>query len=372
MKILPVKYKQLNGKVAVWVPNHYMAGCFGITSHYLSTYRSGQFIETGWPGTGFFTRISSSHSYQQFVNEQRDKTDPSYLRMVLGKEFDFDRGIAEASKALERYTLPAEQRVIESYCNILPMAKEAERLNRIIRGIKNRTHRSFGRRKLNSDEVALLSACKSRLARIGHDLKTVRLDVLDKVSEQQYNDFDKVVRAFADLSTAHRIFHCMKDKSTLVPIFNRVYFDLGMFDFIQQPSLTPILRGSNGVNYYLYPLYVVAARSAIDFKVYEFGKLDFVYSEMPSDSVTTEVLETTGTLPFISLSRRMRRKADYIVEDQPSDRSIESAGAGGRRVRLLGVLTIPQLELVFATKDSERMKHFVQRVNQFKGQLLNV
>ena len=78
MKIFERSRKTVAKGLTVWVSNHYCPTLFGIRGHYESSYKSGQYVESGSPGTGFFIRTSSSHSYKNFCNAEKAKLQHSY------------------------------------------------------------------------------------------------------------------------------------------------------------------------------------------------------------------------------------------------------------------------------------------------------
>ena len=127
MKILPKKRMTVAKGLKVWVTNHYMPTLFGIRGHYESSYKSGQYVETVAPGTGFFVRNSSSHAYKNYCKAQRLKLVPKYWDMVRGDEFDFDIEMDRANKALRETKNEEKARILESYVNVLPLAKEVRK-----------------------------------------------------------------------------------------------------------------------------------------------------------------------------------------------------------------------------------------------------
>ena len=83
MKLLPKSRKRVARGLSVWVSNHYCPTLFGIRGKYESSYKSGQYVESGSPGTGFFVRNSSSRTYKAFCKNERQKLLPTYWDMVM-------------------------------------------------------------------------------------------------------------------------------------------------------------------------------------------------------------------------------------------------------------------------------------------------
>ena len=156
MKLLPKSRKRVARGLSVWVSNHYCPTLFGIRGKYESSYKSGQYVESGSPGTGFFVRNSSSRTYKAFCKNERQKLLPTYWDMVRNKEFSFDRELARVEAAQNEAGIDKwRAMILESYVNVLPMAKEAEEAERIVEGIKELSHR---RHRLSSYQTHVMSS----------------------------------------------------------------------------------------------------------------------------------------------------------------------------------------------------------------------
>ena len=82
--------------------------------------------------------------------------------------------------------------ILESYVNVLPLAKEAEEAERIVEGIKALSHR---RHRLSSYQTHVMSSFKSRVARLGHDVRDIQLHIDNLCSEERMKGFEEVVIA---------------------------------------------------------------------------------------------------------------------------------------------------------------------------------
>lgn len=361
MKILPKRLMKVADKLWVWVSNYYMPTLFGIRGKYTTTYRSGTYVETDTPGTGFFARSTSSHMYRDFVSSCNSKLIPNYLRMVMGREFSFPHEMARAKVAMMHSDDPVRNQILEGYINVLSMAKEVEKCERIIRGIKDKSH--FHSHHLTKYQTGVLTSYKSRVASLAHDVRQVQLYDTSFCSKEEHENFRPVVVAFAHAASSHRIWH-VRDYGSY-PI---VYFDMGIFNYIQSELMTPLMRDSNGVIYYIYPRFVIRARRSTDFDVLPLEGLRFLYREVPYDKVSAQ-LDHGST-------RRHRRRhhahADYetfgsgLFVSEQGGMVQELSAEESVHVRILGELSIPELNLRFYAQDNVALREFVNAISEYQ------
>jgi len=372
MKILPKTRVTVAKGLKVWITNHYTPTLFGIRGHYETSYKSGQYVETGTPGTGFFVRTSSSHAYKNYCKAQRAKLIPKYWEMVRGEEFDFDQEMARANQALRETKDDDKARVLESYVNVLPLAKEAEMGERIIQGIKDLGHRHH---KLTSYQSHVISSYKSRIARLGHDVRDIQLSVAKLCSEEQYKEFANVVIPFTELAASHRIWHSREAYDKLDSAFEQVYFDMGIFDFIQAPLMTPLMRDSIGQRYYLYPNFLVVSRDAVDFDVYKLGEVTFLFREVPYDMISSMVLSSYADDDSSTSTGTHHHHRNYddfgsgLLVNKDTVATNEMEKENKIRERVVGELFIPEIKARFYARDMRAMKHFVTALNDYKKEL---
>ena len=369
MKVLPYSRKTVAKGLKVWVSNHYRPTLFGIRGHYESSYKSGQYVETGTPGTGFFVRSGSSHAYKNFCAAQRAKLVSNYWDMLRGKEFSYEEEIARATKASHDAKDPNKKRILESYLNVLPLAKEAEEYERIIDAIKDMGHRHH---KLTSYQSHVVSNLKSRIARLGHDVRDIQLVYPNECGEERYNQFAQVVINFSQVATSHRIWHASEHFDGLDANFDQVYFDLGIFNFVQAPLMTPVMRDTDGNTYYLYPEYLIRARSATDFDTFDIKSLTYLYREVPYDMISNMVLNSYADTDDVASTATSHHRRDYeqygsgllVSKDTVAINDMESESKA--RERVVGELYIPELKLRYYVRDVKALKHFVHALNEYK------
>lgn len=358
----------------VLVSNHYKPTGFAIRGKYDIAYKSGQFIETDGPGTGFFVRNSSSHAYRDFVKSIARSNRQSYWKMLLGKEFSFDDEIAAASEALRQAGDGVKNLILEGYVNTLPYAKEAELGERIIRGIKDRSHRH--KHHLNSYQTGVLTSYKSRVAKLGHDVRKIQLHISQICPEERYNRFCDVVKAFSNAASSHRIWHVQDNDLHANTRHELVYFDLGIFDFFQTPMSTPMMRTTTGETYYLYPDFILRARKTTDFDIIPLKEVNFIYREQPYDMVSGMITHQTSSHKKKSKRRRKGSHPDYdtfgsgllvpehevAIEDLDKEERHE-------KVRVVGELHIPEINLHYYSQDNSSMHTFVNVMRDYKNTL---
>ena len=369
MNIFEKKRMTVAKGLTVWVSNHYTPTLFGIRGHYESSYKSGQYVECGTPGTGFFIRTSSSHSYKNFCNGEKEKLRTSYWDMLKGKEFSFDKEISKANEALRETKDETRARILEAYVNVLPMAKEAEEGERIIEGIKELGHK---RHKLTSYQTHVMSNYKSRIARLGHDVRDIQLSIPNLCSDEQYQKFADVVIAFTQVAASHRIWHSKDSYESLDGAFEQVYFDLGIFDFIQAPLMTPLMRDGEGRYHFLYPDFLVSSTSSTDFEVHPLDQLTFLFREVPYDMISNMVLSSYADLDESTTTHHHHRNYEQfgsgLLVSKDTVASTEMEKESKMRERVVGEMYIPELKLRYYVREVKSLKNFVNALNKYKNE----
>lgn len=373
MKLLPKYRKTIAKGLTVWVSNHYCPTLFGIRGHYESSYKSGQYVECGAPGTGFFVRNSSSHSYKNFCKEERAKLVPQYKNMVQGKEFSFEKEIERVTKAKEANTDPIRDMILESYLNVLPLAKEAEEAERYVNGIKELSHR---RHRLTSYQSHVMSGIKSKIARLGHDVRDIQLYIPKLCGEELYQQFADVAKQFTQVASSHRIWSVRENYEGLEAVFTQVYFDLGIFNFIQAPLMTPMMRDAEGRKIFFYPEFVIRAKDSVDFEVFEMKSLTFLFREVPYDMISNMVIDSYYDVDDSSSSTRLHRRnyeqfGDGLLVNKDSKALNDMEEETKIRERVVGELYVPEMKMRYYVRDVKALRTFVHTLNEYKDKLLD-
>lgn len=373
MKLLPKYRKTIAKGLTVWVSNHYCPTLFGIRGHYESSYKSGQYVECGAPGTGFFVRNSSSHSYKNFCKEERAKLVPQYKNMIQGKEFSFEKEIDRVTKAKEENTDPIRDMILESYLNVLPLAKEAEEAERYVNGIKELSHH---RHHLTSYQSHVMSGIKSKIARLGHDVRDIQLYIPKLCGEERYQQFADVAKQFTQVASSHRIWSVRENYEGLEAAFTQVYFDLGIFNFIQAPLMTPMMRDAEGRKIFFYPEFVIRAKDSVDFEVFEMKSLTFLFREVPYDMISNMVIDSYYDVDDSSSSTRLHRRnyeqfGDGLLVNKDSKALNDMEEETKIRERVVGELYVPEMKMRYYVRDVKALRTFVHTLNEYKDKLLD-
>lgn len=286
MKIFPKKRVKVADGLHVNISNHFFYTDFGVRDSGEIRYSGRRYIVTGTPGTGFIERESESHSYHTFVRKHVAEMKPSYLRMLLGKEPNFDKSIAAANKALAATSEPYRRQLLECYVNALTVAKKEERMQRVIRGIKDKMgHRS------NKFMVSVMSHYKNKIRQLENDMNSVIWHVKDHCSPESYEAYSRAVTAFTRVASCRRIwFFDPKHRNS----YSQVFFDMGVFDYIRNEAFLPLMRDPEGVHYYLLPDAMVVARSHVDFDVVPLKTLTIVSQELAIEEPNEALLGQLG------------------------------------------------------------------------------
>lgn len=283
MTIFPYKRVKVTEGLYIKRSNHFFYTDFGIRDSGVQHYGGRRYVNTGIPGTGYIERESESHSYHTFVRAELAKQKPRYWRMLLGLEPSFDKEIKRAKIALAAATDPMKRQILDCYVNALSIGRTEERLERIVRGIKDKIgHRS------NKFLVSVMSHYKNKINQLGHDMKSVELDVKNTCTEEQYEAYVRMVEAFTKVADCRRVWHANEKTRE---VYQQVYFDMGIFDFIRSADYLPIMRDSNGVHYYLLPTVMIVARDTVDFDIVSLKNLTIVCQELAIEE-TVEVISS--------------------------------------------------------------------------------
>lgn len=364
MKIFPKSYRRLSKRFGVWVSNYYTPTQFAVRGRYEASYKLGQYVELDAPGTGFFCRTTTSHSYRNYLRHERARLKPNYWRMLTGTQFSFEKELKRASKALDNAQDEEKKRILESYMNVLALAMEAEELERLIQAIKQQSR--VGR--LKRHQTSVLTSFKSRLARLGHDVRALQIMIKNECPEEQYRAFAAPVLAFSMVAASHRIWHMRGQGESSEA--HQVFFDMGIFDYIQSPLMTPLMRDSDGVRYFLFPNYLIVSRDSTDFDIISLNDLTFIFRELPYDRILTAMTPSD----FSSYRHRHHHRHHPAVSDpdgnllRPAgvETEMESTGSEKVRMRVVGEMFIPQLKLRFCSQDVKAMNGFVLAINEYK------
>ncbi|MBP5677275.1 MAG: hypothetical protein J6W88_02115 [Bacteroidales bacterium] len=270
--LLPYKRERITEGLTVKVSNHFFYDDFGVRDEGEMRYYGRRYVMSDTPGTGFIEHESESHSYHNYVRDGLAKQKHKWWRLVTGKEPSYRKELKRATAAMEQCTDPKKRQILECYVNALTVGRSEEKMQRIVRGIKDKMgHHS------NKYMVSVMSHYKNKIHQLGHDMTAVEYHVKDHCSAAVYNAYLEMTEAFVKVANCRRMW-CQDDKAK--GGFAQVFFDLGIFDFIRSDGFLPIIRDGKGISYYLLPDSVIVARSSVDFDILPLKNLTIVCQEM--------------------------------------------------------------------------------------------
>lgn len=286
MKLLPYKRVKVTEGLFVRVSKHFYHSDFGIRDSGEMRYYGRRYICPETPGTGFIEHESESHSYHQFVKAYTKLEKNSYWRYLFGKEPNYRRERELAKAALAAAGGGMKRELLDCYVNALAVGENAERIERVIRGVKDKMgHKS------NKFMVSVISHYKSKLNQLGHDMSAVEFHLKNHYSPEVIDAYNRVVEAFIRVAACRRIWH---EDDRQKGGYHQVFFDLGIFDFIRSESYLPLMRGSDGTLYYLLPDCIIAARSSVDFDIHPIKDMTIVSQELAIEETVENLSSQLG------------------------------------------------------------------------------
>lgn len=286
MKLFPYKLVKVSEGVSVKVSNHYYYSDFGIRDSSDSRYGGKRYIQEDTPGTGFMERDTESHSYHEFVRDMIREQKPHYWKMVTGREPDFDRELALAKKAIEECHDEYKRRILACYIDALTVGRREEYLQRVIRGIKARMGHHH-----NKHLSSIMSHYRNKISQMTHDIRAAEYRVKEHCSAETYEAYSRVVAAFSHVASCRRVWHYNDNRRER---YMQVFFDMGIFDYIYNEGMLPLMRDSEGVRYYLLPDAVIVARGSLDFDIVPIKNMTIVSQELAIEEPTENLLTRIG------------------------------------------------------------------------------
>lgn len=350
---MPGKFRPISTKrtlvaedLYVWVSRHPADTNFGVRGRHETVVKNGLYVCTGTPGTGFFARDTDSHSYHKFVSAIRKSRKNTLPKLLLGKEFSYAKELARVEQALAEPNDERRNLILSHYQNALQLAKDNDFLERIVRAIKDRMN-------ISPDKFlsSVMAHYKSTIATQYREIQGTQLHIDNYVPADVMEAWGKVIEAFKKLSNTRRIWCVVTDDDR--QYYEQVFFDMGIFDFIQSPYDTPVLRDSNGGCYYLYPDMLVAAHDSVDFTTHQLRDIGFEYALVDLNTID-------GTFDVLSNHRQGGHKHHRHHSDALSTLY------GMSRSQQVGQLFIPQLNLTFFCNKPAIVEEFVRVMKEFQ------
>lgn len=367
MKIFPYRISQIGKGMWGFVSQyHEPVVTFGLPERTDGSSHAGKFVEVGAPGSGFFARSSESSSYQNFVNSQTVKLRHNYWNLLLGKQFSFAKEIDRVKKAQTAETDELKRRILDCYLECLALAEDAEESKRIINALKR--YRNYYHKK--SGVSREISHFKTRQARTSHDARMAQLNLWESMCEEQQEAWVALGRLFGEMCRSHRIWHVGQKKGRQE--YTQVFFDCGIFDFINAGTPAPILRTPNEKEFcMLYPDFAIFVRSTIDFDIIPYSNMHMTYNEIPYSQLE-------GVLDLhLSRSHKHHRSKKYVRDYNDENTNLlvketlteegDAIDMSHQHQRVVGELTIPELGLTYLSLDNRSVKNFVRAFLDYKS-----
>lgn len=338
-------YKHLWASDSLRVPvsRHYFSSTFGVRQRHDTTVaEAGEFLCVDMPGTGFFIHSSDSHSYQNFTRTMRNKVKPTFANIMRRREPSYERAIEQVRNALKSAD-GRRARFLEIYLNSLLVGQQAELLQRLEQGVKDKSGHH-----LDKEAISLVTRYKGQVATLQHDMEAAQMKPLEFLTEEQKEKWMKVRNAFASLMTSRRLFSVEQNPVTGDQLYNQVFADFGIFDFVWMRGDTPIMRDGKGFWYFFYPSGVIKAKNSLDFEMFPVGNLSLKYAFLDLSTLTQEGI---GAIREKDMKHRRRRQANQY--------DIVSSLYGISHKGQMAQLAIPELGLNILCSKPEYIKEFV-------------
>lgn len=319
------------------VSRHFYYSLFGVRGRYESMSVSGRYICPGTPGTGFFVHSSDSHSYRHFVQDNRKRMKQNIFTLLFGKEPNFEKEYKRIQASYGGEISEEKKRILSSYENVVALAKDEELLQRVVRAIKDRMHS-----RTDKVLVSVLAHYKSTIATLEHDVKAAQVNFARLMKEEEIEAWKRVVEAFEEIVESRRVWSVYIEDG--VQKYEQVWFDIGIFDYIQSPGDTPVIRDHKGIHYYLYPLGILEARSSVDFDIYGWGNLDVHFAAVDISSLAVRP----------QFGKRKKGKNEALTTLY-----------GVTRAQVVGELSIPNLGLRFFVNHRSPVANFVKALEEY-------
>lgn len=277
--LLPFTYKKVGSGRRVRVSNHFHYSDFGIHYNDLSRQNGNFYVPSKTPGTGFMLRESNSHSYHRFVRSQMKRQNHTYLDLLFGREPSYEREIARVTLALGNTNDAYKKQLLECYLNALTIGKNVEFLQRVEEGAKRQLKR-HRREELES----IIESCKNRIIRLEKDMRIAEYHLVDHYPVETMEAYGKFCESFkAMIRRCRRVWHYNPDAKVHG---KQVFFDMGIFDFIQYDRYLPLMRTSNKQNYFVLPDRILVVRSSIDYDIVPLKKVSMIWQEISLEEPT--------------------------------------------------------------------------------------
>ena len=303
MKIFPYKRVRIDRHSHIWVSKYPVMQPYVVPSMPDRKYGLTEFIPVQYPGCGFFSRTTNSRTYQRRVLEMKKPFRLRYRTMLTSKLPDYAKLIAQGKRAVTDTPDRMYSDLFESYVNMLILAQEEDRLDRIMAALRIKM-RGSSRSRYSGE----MKDCKRMLRSVDQRRRMVSFDLNRYFSPEIMERYSRMVEAFGTLSHIHHIWdmrlqHDSSERS-------RVFFDLGALDFLYRPEPIPLMRNLQGQAYYILPDRVVRFRNPFVFDTFMLRDIDIRYGALGDGAQSELMLPALDLLFRFSSVHRVEQFVD--------------------------------------------------------------
>ena len=248
--------------MALWISNFPYRQSFDVLERPDNSYGLVEFVPLRYPGCGFFTHPTSSHTYGREVLRCRMAFSPTLRHLWFPKQPSFSTVINQAEQAMLAAKDPFFTALFESYRNQLLLAKEQDYMTRVADALRYRMKHSNHHHRYSTE----LKDTKHQIRSIEKRRADVAFKLAEHYTPQQMEAFAAMVERFRELMHVHHIWDMggQNDSSER----RRVFFDLGAFCYVCNPIPLPLMRNAAKDRYCLLPDRILRVRSPFDFDCY--------------------------------------------------------------------------------------------------------
>lgn len=273
----------------------------------------------------------------------------------------FQSQIEKAKDAFKQATNPTQKAILQNFISCAELSNKANETLAIIEAIRRKTQKKSTLRLQEQ-----LEKYETELSKITAELDAIQLDAdknLDDDGKYQYaalcESFEKMLSSKKIwLITSSTLNTELKSSASTTVERNEVNFDMGIFNFIKSSFNIPILRDLSNT-YYIYPQYIIRARSFVDFDVFPTDTINFRFSKqrfieesvLPEDSRTVDY-----TYQYVNKNGGPDKRYSY----NPRLPIVE-----------YGKIEIEELELMYHISDCLSAAEFVKIYNLWQGKSSN-
>ncbi|KWW30781.1 MAG: hypothetical protein AUK63_760 [bacterium P3] len=282
MHIIPYKPVRISKHTRIWVSRYPLKQPYEVPQMPDTGYGLVEFVPVTYPGCGFFTRTTNSQTYMRSVQAAKESFAPTYRNLLFPRQPSFEKLISLGNQAISAAGDRMYSALFESYVDMLMLAQEEDRLERMTAVLRRRM-KGPQKNRLSAD----LKDCKRTLRSLDERRRMAAFDISGFYSPDVMEGYHRMVDTFYTLSRIHHIWdmHYRHDGSE----HSRVFFDLGAMDYVCTPVPLPLMRDARGRTLYILPDRVLIFRTPFDFDTVLLSSLDIRHGTL-NDGVQSELM----------------------------------------------------------------------------------